>query len=410
MQTSTQPRPLATIITDPVFGPYFFANVLSMTGSWFQNIAAAVLIYDLTGSNAAVGTVTVIQFGFMLALTLWSGGLADRFGRQRTMVAGQLVALLGASGLTLTVLQAELTSVTPVYAATAVIGFGMALTIPALLAFVPSLVEPRDLDQAITLNALTFNIARGLGPMLAGSVVAWFGIATAFAVNALSFVPFVLVLLFLTPRRPERLGGGKGPSIGETAQWFRERPPAMLLLLTAAVGGWMSDPFNTLVPALVADLGGTDAHVGLLVGCFGTGAALSAPIVGRLRAWLGRGRIMAAGLAVECGGLLVLANAPLLTLAAVGAAITGAGFLWCISSTNLELQQATSEASRGRVMAFWSMAFLGSRPFAAALDGVVADATSPRVAVLLPVAAGLLMAAWVWRAQPDGRQLATVDA
>ena len=397
---------LASLVTDRVFGPYFFANVVSMTGSWFQNVAAAILIYDLTGSNAAVGTVTVIQFGFMLALTLWAGGLADRFGRQRTMVVGQLIALTGACGLTAWVLQSELTTALPVYLATAVIGLGMALTVPALLAFVPSLVEPEDLDQAITLNALTFNIARGLGPVIAGTVVAWFGVVTAFAVNAVSFVPFVLVLIFLVPRRPERSGAGAGQSITETARWFAARPSAMLVLLAAAAGGWMSDPFNTLVPAIVDGLGGTKAHVGLLVGCFGSGAALSAPFVERARDLVGRGRLIAAGLMVGCTGLLVLSNAPVLPLACLGAAITGNGFLWCTTGTNTELQRASTDASRGRVMAFWSMAFLGSRPFAAGLDGLLADATSPRVAILLPVCVGFSVAAWLWRVQPDGAAFA----
>ncbi len=409
-ETPDTPRPIVSLLVDRALGPYLFGNLLSMMGSWFQNIAAAILVYDLTGSNAAVGAVSAIQFGFILTLTLWAGGLSDRFGQQRMMILGQSIALLGAAGLTVTVLSVETMTVWPVYAATAVIGLGMALTLPALQALVPALVQPVDLDRAITLNSLSFNLARGFGPMLAGWVIAAFSLSVAFAVNAVSFLPLLVVLFVLKPRRSRESMAPRGPeasegSLGATWAWFRARRGAWALLVGAGAAGWVSDPFNTLVPALVAGWTGDKADVGLLVGCFGIGAAATAPFVDRLRAAVGRGRLIAVGLLICVVSLGLMAGSPAFGPACAAASLTGCGYLLSVTGTNTELQRGAPEGSRGRVMAFWSIAFLGVRPIAAGLDGLLADVTSPRMAIGLPVLAGLWAAAWLWRVAPDGDAL-----
>jgi MFS family permease len=391
---------------DRALGPYLFGNLLSTMGSWFQNIAAAILVFELTGSNAAVGAVSAIQFGFILTLTLWAGGVTDRFGRKRTMIVGQTIALLGALGLTVTVLSVDAMSVWPVYAATAVIGFGMALTLPALQALVPSLVPPCDLDRTVTLNSLSFNLARGFGPVLAGWAIAAFSLSVAFAVNALSFVPLLIVLFLVRPHRAEPPASKRAHgSVAETWSWFRARPAAMALLVGAAAGGWVSDPFNTLVPALVEGWTGDKADVGLLVGCFGIGAAVSSPLVDRIRRGLGRGRLIAVGLLISAGALGLMAASPVFWTACVAAGLVGAGYLLAVTGTNTELQRGAEEGSRGRIMAFWSIAFVGIRPLAATLDGLFADLTSPRVALVIPVVVGVAAAIWLWRVAPDGDAL-----
>jgi MFS family permease len=394
------PAGFRALLTDRVFAPFFYANSLSNTGNWFQNVAAGILVFNLTGSSTAVGVVSIVQFATTMVLTPWAGGLTDRVNRQRMLLVGQAIALFGAGALAVYVLAVgvdDLAGPWPVYAATGIIGVGIGITLPALQAVVPALVRRRDLDRAITLNSMTFNIARGIGPVLAGVVVGAFGAGVAFGINALTFVPLLVVLLVLRPRGSvEAQAGADEGSVLDTLGWIRAHPAVVALLLATLAVGWTSDPFSTLMPALADDLGQGEEAVGYLVGAFGVGAAVTAAFVERLRHRLGRGRIIGAGLGVVGVGLVVVALSPTLPVALAGSVVAGGGFLLGVTSTNTEMQRGIPEERRGRIMAFWSVAFLGCRPVAAVLHGGIADLTSVRVAVA--VVAGLA----VWRVGASG--------
>lgn len=401
------------LLLDRVFGPFFFANALSNTGNWFQNVAAGILVFDLTGSSTAVGAVSIVQFSTTMLLTPWAGGLTDRVNRQRLLATGQAIAFVGAALLAVYVLTVgvdDLAGPWAVYAATFVIGLGIGLILPSLQAVVPALVEPRDLDRAITLNSLTFNIARGVGPVLAGITVAAFGAGVAFGINAVTFLPLLVVLLVITPRgrvepRPEADGG----SVADTLRWIRARPTVVALLLATLGVGWTSDPFTTLMPAFADELGRGETAVGLMVGSFGAGAAVLAPASEWLRSTLGRGRVIAVGLAVTGVGLVVVALAPTLAVALVGAAVSGGGFLLGVTSTNTELQRGIPDDRRGRVMAFWSVAFIGCRPIAATVHGALADLLSVRAALLAVAVVAVAAGAGVWRSRPSGDDIVEED-
>jgi MFS family permease len=408
-----EPARFRDLLGDRVFGPFFFANALSNTGNWFQNVAAGILVFELTGSSTAVGFVAVLQFATTMLLTPWAGGLTDRVNRQRMLLLGQAIALVGAAGLAawvLTVGVDGLTGPAPVYVATAVIGLGVGIVLPSLQAVVPALVERADLDRAITLNSMTFNIARGIGPVAAGLVVGAFGAGVAFGVNAVSFVPLLLVLLVLRPRGSvEPRPGADGGSVRESLRWVRARPAVGALLLATLAVGWTSDPFTTLMPAVADALGRDGSTVGLLVGAYGSGAALVAPFVGRIRERLGRGRVIAVGLGTVATGLVVLASATTLPVALVGCVVSGAGFLFGVTSTNTELQRGIPDDRRGRIMAFWSVAFLGCRPLAATAHGALADLTSVRTALLTVAGIGVVAAVLVWRSRPTGDDVRDED-
>ncbi len=391
-------RSFTALLTDRVFGWFFLANSLSNIGNWFQNVAAGIVVYDLTGSNTAVGLVSILQFSATMLLTPWMGSLTDRVDRQRMLLVGQSIAFVGASALAVTVFTVGIDGLPgpwPIYAATAVIGFGAAVILPSLQAVVPALVDRADLDRAITLNSMTFNIARGVGPVAAGGVVAAFGAQWAFGINALTFLPLLVVLFLVSPRGEISPDPAAAGSVLDGLSWIRSRPAVTATILATLVVGWTSDPFSTLMPALADDLGGGDATVGLLVGAFGLGAAVTAPVTDPLRAWTGRSRFVPAGLAVVTVGLTGVALSPTTPLALTAAAVTGAGFLIGVTGTNSELQRAVPEELRGRVMAWWSVAFLGCRPLAALVDGAVADWLGVRVAI--GVAASIAgTAAVVW--------------
>lgn len=382
----------SALLRDRVFAPFFFANSLSNTGNWFQNVAAGIVVYDLTGSNTAVGAVSIVQFIATMLLTPWMGALTDRVNRRHMLLAGQSIAFAGASALAVTVIVVGIDGLPgpwPIYAATAVIGLGAATILPSLQAVVPSLVERRDLDRAIALNSMTFNIARSIGPIAAGATVAALGAEWAFGINALTFVPLLVVLLVIRPRGEVEPDDDSSADVREGVRWILDRREVIAVLAATLIVGWTSDPFSTLMPALAESLGGGDATVGLLVGSFGLGAALTAPWFDRVKARVDRERIVPVALVISSVGLATVALALVTPIALAGAAVSGSGFLLGVTGTNSELQKAMPEHLRGRVMAWWSVAFLGCRPIAAVVDGAIADLTDVRVAIGVSAAVAL---------------------
>lgn len=392
MRRGTTRRTSLGLLAERNFGPYIATNFTSNLGNWFQNVAAGIVVFQLTGSNTLVGMVSVLQFLGTLVLSPWSGSLADRFDRRRLLIVAQAVSTSGAVGLAIWVALEgvdSLPGVWPILAATGVIGLGYAIGISAMNALIPALVDPRDLEDAIALNSASFTLARAIGPALAGLVVAAAGAAWAFGINALTFFPLIVVLFSIRPRPIDTGAGDRSVRAGLSYAWQR-KPMLWLVLATLAVG-WAGDPATTLSPAY-ADMFGLDEwFVGLEVTAFGAGSAVASLTVGLIRRRLGPEHTTRLGMVVQALGLIVFAGAPDPAVALAGLFIAGGGFLLGVTTTNANLQRRLDEAMRGRVMALWSMAFLGSRPIAGLIDGSVADLMSPRVGVLaavLPLAVG----------------------
>lgn len=394
-------RTVRALLLDPIFGPYFIGNLVSNCGTWLQNIAAAIVVYRLTGSTVMVGLVSVLQFAASLLLSPWAGALSDRVDRRRLLVGGQLLAFVAAVGL------AALTWFTgveglpgpwPVFASATLVGVGFAVSVPTMQALVPALVDPADLDQAVALNSVTFNLARAIGPALGALVFVSLGAAAAFTLNAVSYAVLIAVLLVIRPRPVHRRTGGDG-SVREGLRYVRAAPALGVLLVGVAALGFGADPVNTLTPALAEALGGGDALVGWLVSAFGVGAAATAFAVGPIRRHIALGPLGVGGLGILAAGLLGLAASPVVIAALASLTVAGAGFLLAVTALTTELQQRVEEHLRGRVMALWSVAFLGSRPAAAFLDGLVGDLFGPRLAAAAASVVTLAVALWLWRAR-----------
>jgi MFS family permease len=380
-------------MTDRRYGSYLAGNFVSNLGNWFQNVAAGIVVFQITGSNTLVGMVSVLQFLATLLLAPVSGSIADRVDRRRMLMLAQGISASGAVGLAVWVgLQGvdDLPGVWPVLAATGVIGLGYAVGLSAMNALIPSLVEPRDLDGAIALNSASFTVARAVGPALAGLVVAAAGAAFAFGINALTFVPLIVILAVIRPREVARRSGDRSVRAG--LRYVRRRPAMAWLILATLAVGWAGDPVNTLAPAYADLFGRSETFVGLQVAAFGAGSAFSSLAVGRIRARLGLPGTTRLGMVLLAAGLAGFAAAPTEVLVLAALVVAGVGFLLGVTTTNSNLQVRLDEEMRGRVMALWSMAFLGSRPIAGLVDGGIADLTSPRIGV---VAAALpLLAGW----------------
>ena len=174
------------LLRDRVYGPFFFGNLASNCGNWVHNVAAAVVVFTLADSALAVGAVSGCLWAGSLLLQPWAGALTDRYDRRRMLIGGQALALVGALAIAIptTIVGAEgLAGPWPIYLGTLVIGVGVAFSIPAMQALIPALVEERDLDRAIALNGVTFNIARGIGPAIAGVVLLEADASLAFWIN-----------------------------------------------------------------------------------------------------------------------------------------------------------------------------------------------------------------------------------
>jgi len=376
------------------FRIYWLGASLSSIGTWFQNIAAGLLVYELTRSTLAVGAVNFAQFIGSILLVSVAGGAADRYDRRRLLMVSQSVAaVVGAALAAVTLLGA----VTPaiVIGAALLLGFSLAFMVPALLALIPLLVDEADLDAAIAINSVSFNLARAVGPVLGALVVGSAGYGIAFALNALSFMAFVGALALVRPR-PQGRAEGDRPRLLETIRLVRSVPAWWAVLVATTVISMSTDPINTLTPELALDtFGGRELDAGLFVGAFGMGATLTALT---LTDWLRRRRRALPGaMLVQGAGMVLVGVAPIIEVAYVGMAVSGGGFIAGITRSSVRLQTEVPDLQRGRVMALWSVAFVGTRPFAALVSGTIAEIASARVAALalsLPV---LLLAPWVGR-------------
>lgn len=383
----SESRTSLRLIRTPRFGAYIVGNFASNIGNWFQNVAAGIVVFELTGSNTLVGTVSVLQFLATLVLSPYSGALADSFNRRKLLILAQCISATGAVGLAIWVgLEGVegLPGVWPVLAATGVIGLGYAVGISAMNALIPALVEPADLEDAIALNSSSFTLARAIGPALAGLVVAAAGAGWAFGINALTFLPLIIVLMLIRPREIQR-DIDRDRSVRAGFAYVRERTSMLWIVLATLTVGWAGDPVNTLAPAYADMFGRDETFVGLQVAAFGAGAALMSMFVGVLRRRLDLEATTRTGMVILALGLLGFAIAFHEAIVLLSLFVAGVGFLLGVTTTNSNLQHRLHEDMRGRVMALWSMAFLGSRPIAGLIDGGVADLVSPRVGVLTAI-------------------------
>jgi MFS family permease len=387
----TGPRAVFALTRQRNFGPYFVGNAISSSGTWFQNLASALLVYRLTGSELLLGVLNFSQFAAILLLAPWAGSAADRFDRRKLVLVMQvgssaisavlaLLAFLGQAGATVVIL------------ASLLLGVFSAFSSPAQMALVVSLVAPRDIPTAVSLNSMTFNIARASGPAIAAVVVQTLGIPTAFALNSLSYLVLVAALLVVRPRGPERPSRTR---LRDSLDLVRREPRIRLLLFLVAAIGFASDPINTLAPAFAHAFGHQDVVGGYFIGVFGAGAIAAAfAVAGRE---MPRRRLIGA-LCLLVGGIVLFARTPWLPGALVFLFVGGFGYLASNATVTARLQLSVEESHRGRIMALWSIAFLGLRPFASLADGAIASVAGVRVAgVVLTIPAFFAAGLLVWR-------------
>ena len=385
------PRVALRLIGSRRLGPYFFGNAVSASGTWFQNLASALLVYRLTHSAFLLGVLNFCNFIPVLVLAPWAGAVADRFDRRRVVVVTQL-ASTSISGALAAIAWAGLATPWVVILCAAALGVASAFSAPASSALIAQLVDARDLPSAVALNSMTFNIARAAGPALAALAVKTLGIPASFAINAASYLLFVLALAFAHPHEQARVGREE-TRLRESFRMLRAQPRLVLYLLIVTAVGFASDPVNTLAPAFAQAFDRPDTLAGPLIGFFGAGAVAAAFLLaGRVA---GSRRRMAFTLSLLGLGIAGFSVSPWLPLAFALLVVAGFGYLASNTSATSRLQLEVSDAQRGRIMALWSVAFLGLRPIASLVDGALAGTFGVRVAgvcLAIPALAGAIAA------------------
>lgn len=377
----------------PNYRRYVQGQAVSMIGTWMQSIAQSWLVLQLTGSATALGIVIGLQTLPVLVLGPYAGVVADRLDKRRLMIG--LQSGMGVLALVLGVLTiSETVELWHVYVLAFLLGVGNCFENPARQAFVLEMVGPADLRNAVSLNSVLVNVARAVGPAIAGIVIATGGIGLCFLLNAASFVAVVVSLARLdvgaldrpvpTPRAPGQLREGLA--------YVRRTPELAVPLLMMALVGCLAYEFQVVLPVVAQETFGGDASTyGFLTAAMGAGAVVGGlAVAARGRTGLGALAVAAAAFGVA---MLGAALAPNLAVALVAMALVGAASVAFLSTGNSTLQLASAPHMRGRVMALWAVAFLGSTPVGGPIAGFVSQHLGGRAGLALGAVACLVAAA-----------------
>lgn len=380
----------------PNYRRYFAGQVISISGNWMQTVGEIWLVLRLTDSATAVGITTALQFTPMLFAGAWGGVLADRLSKRRLLAWTQSLMALPALTLWMLTMTGHVT-VLVVMALVFVRGSVNAIDNPARQSFVMELVGRERVVNAVSLNSLIVQSARIIGPALAGIVIATVGIATCFLLNSLSFGAMLIALWRINPdelQRSHQTSREPG-QLREALRYVKRTPELSIPLGVMAIVGTLSFNFQTILPLMARfAFHGSAGTYAALTSAMAVGAVGGALAVGTRRR-VGPEVLALAALAFGVFGL-ASAVAPSLGSEFVLLAVVGAASVTFAAGINSSLQLAAAPEMRGRVMALYSVVFLGSTPIGGPLVGWMSGAFGPRSALVLAGIAALVGGAVIW--------------
>ena len=377
----------------PNYRRYFLGQAVSLSGNWMQMVAEVWLILELTQSGVAVGMVTALQFLPILLFGAWGGLLADRFSKRRLLMVTQAAMALPAMAM-FAIVATGVVSPWMIFVLVFVRGAVNAVDNPTRQSFAIEMVGPERVVNAVSLNSVLIHTARLVGPSLAGLLIVTVGVAPCFALNWLTFGAMAVALWSMEPaalNTPPRARPERG-AVRAGLRYVRSTPELAVPLGLMALVGTLGLNFQVILPLLArfSFEGGPSAYAAL-VSAMGAGSVVGALISGA------RGRTDArliVGAALAFGVLALLAAAmPSLALEVPVLALLGGSAVTFAAAINSSLQLAVEPQMRGRVMALYSVVFLGSTPIGGPLAGFLSEAFDPRAALLLAALAGF-SAAW----------------
>ena len=376
---------------------YFFSQVVSMSGTWMQSVAQNWLVLSLTSSALDLGITVGLQFGPILFFGVWGGTLADRVDKRRLLILTQVAAAVLAAVLGVLAVTGVVT-VWMIWVLAGLTGTATALGIPALQSFLYEMVGPDDLANAVGLNSVVINTSRIIGPAIGAVLIASFGVAPCFFFNAASFLAVIGALMLMRAGELQRSKPvAREPGQVRAGLKYAWRTPELRVpLLMLAVISTLAYNYSVVLPLLTKGVFGRGGgSYGTLSSAMGVGALAGALLMAS-RARPSRRLLVGAAFAFGVTTLALALVPGYYAGLALMVLIGGTGVLF-ISTTNALLQLNAADAMRGRVMALWSIVFLGSTPIGGPITGLLVRGLSVRwaigiggVAALATAAGGLL--------------------
>jgi MFS family permease len=392
----------------PNYRKWFAGQSLSLMGSWMQSVAQGWVVYELTGSKLALGTITFAGSIPSLFLLLPAGALADRMSRRRLLVITQTAMMILAFALALLTATKSL-QVWQVAVVAVMLGIASSFDAPARQALVVDLVEDRrDLQNAIALNSTMFNLARVVGPAIGGLILATVGAVWCFGLNSLSFLAVIIALLSLQmPRAAQPTHTVRMlPQIADGLRYVWGNKPVRAIMALLGVSTLFGFSYSVLMPAFAVDvLQVGEAGLGMLNAAVGAGALIAALTVAglshsRYKVW----QLIVGSLLFPLA-LIGFAFSRSFSIALAFLVLVGFAFISQNATSNTLVQAIVPDELRGRVMSVYSLLFFGTIPFGSLLAGGIAQAYSPTLAVVAGAVVTLAFVVFVFLAVPSVRKL-----
>ncbi len=379
------------------FRLFFGGQSISLIGTWMTRIATAWLVYRLTGSALLLGTVSFMgQFPTFL-LAPFAGVWVDRLNRRRVLVWTQTLSMVQSLSLAALTLSHVIT-VPWILGLAGMQGLINAFDMPGRQAFMVQMVEDRnDLGNAIAINSSMVNMARLVGPSLAGLVIAASSEGWCFLIDGISYMAVIASLLMMRIHVPpsRRKATSTFTELKEGWIYVSRFLPIRTILTLFAVVSLMGMPFVVLMPIFAAKvLGGGPHTLGFLMGAVGVGALISAVSLAARKSVRGLIRIIPIAAAVFGVGLIGFGLSRVFWVSMLMAFVAGMGMMQGMAASNTIIQTLVPEDKRGRVMSYYTMAFVGMAPFGSLLAGAMASALGAPIAVMINGAAVILGAGW----------------
>ena len=380
----------------PNYRRWFTGQVLSLGGSWMQSVAQGWLVYQMTGSSLALGAITAAGTIPTIFLMLPAGAITDRVSNRRLLMVTQVVMMI--SALLLAALTwLDVLQVWQIAALALVSGIAQSFDAPARLAITPKLVDDRaDLQNAIAMNSMMFNLARVAGPAIGGLVLASMGATWCFLINGLSFLAVLIALAGM--KLPDDTGKPRSDrriiaEIGDGLRYVWQQPVVRTLVALVGVTSLFGLSYAVLLPAYATDVLKLDAKgYGLLNAAVGIGALTGSLSVASLSRWKSKGLQLTVGSLAFPLALLCFAATRSYLLALFCLAGAGMSFVIQNATANTIIQLSAPDALRGRVMSVYTLFFFGSTPVGAMFAGAVAQRWNSTAAIVLGASVTLAFA------------------
>jgi MFS family permease len=377
---------------------YFFGQLLSMMGTWMQAVALAFLVLKLTGSGTDLGLYTAARFAPLFVFGPFGGLIADRLDKRRVLYVTQSVSGLLA-GVFALLIGTGVIEMWMVYVLSLTLGFVNVFDNPARQTFIAEMVRPDELANAITLNSVSLNLARVFGAALGGLLVAVLGLVMCFALNGISFAAVLVSLLLMRSGElfPAQRALKEKGQIRAGLRYVRQTPELLVPLIMITVVGTLAWEFQVTLPLMASQVfkGGAGTY-GLMASIMGVGAVGGGLIAAARAQPSGRALCLASigwGIAITAA-----AAAPTLAVELATMVFVGYGSITFNSMAKTMLQAAAVPSMRGRVMALWGLAWLGTTPIGGPLVGWIGQHADARWSLVAGGVPTILIGVLCWPA------------